>query len=70
MIKFERIQLIDDDGNTFVLDYDTDSETICIEIEGSSYFSVPVSEWDDFIQKLQQAKKLITPTTDNENQNQ
>jgi len=67
MIKFEKVELVDKQKTTFQVDHSTDRKIIFISIENSHLFEVPVKEWDNFIEKLNKAKNLITK---NESQNQ
>lgn len=57
-----------DDGNDtdLMVACDTDGE-FYISIDNSKNFYIKPSEWDSFIEKLQQAKQLLQPQEDESN---
>ena len=69
MIQIKTVTITDEDVISLSLDYRNDDNCIIIQIEDGYEFSVPnnstvrlpIAEWDNFVQKIQSIKELITP---------
>lgn len=73
MIQIKKVTITDEDVISLSLDYRNDDNCIIIQIEDGYEFSVPIAEWNDFVQKIQSIKELITPpqtTETDESKNQ
>lgn len=61
MIQIKTVTITDEDAVSLSLDYRNNENCIIIQIEDGYEFSVPIAEWDNFVQKIQSIKELITP---------
>jgi hypothetical protein len=73
MIQIKTVTITDEDAVSLSLDYRNNENCIIIQMEDGYEFSVPIAEWNDFVQKIQSIKELITPpqtTETDESKNQ
>jgi len=73
MIQIKTVTITDEDAVSLSLDYRNNENCIIIQIEDGYEFSVLIAEWNDFVQKIQSIKELITPpqtTETDESKNQ